>query len=167
MSSCCKAAGSHGNRNIRISMNRPIQRILAIAVGLVFLVTGVLKALDPSGFAIDIQNYRLIPWIPGVLLARYLPWLEILSGGALIFRIGYRGALLCAGLMLATFIVAHGSTRPRGLDVSCGCFGHGSYRYYWPVVIGDIILLAITFWLLKADFRRLSPILPARATTEA
>jgi hypothetical protein len=139
-------------------MSRPTQRIIAAAIGLLFLYTGGTKVIDPAGFAIDIQNYRLLPWTWGVLLALYLPWVEILCGAALLFRIGYRGALALAALLLAAFIGAYGSTRPRGLDIACGCFGHGVHRGYWQVVIGDAILLAVVLWLLKVDSRPLSPV---------
>jgi hypothetical protein len=140
-------------------MSRSSQRIIAAIIGLVFLVTGCLKAVDPAAFAIDIQNYRILPWTLGVLLALYLPWVEILCGAALLFHIGYRGALSIAAGLLGLFIVAYGSTRPRGLDIGCGCFGHGVHRGYWAVVIGDAVLLAIVIWLLKADFRPLSPVI--------
>ena len=136
-----------------------LKRIIAAIIGLIFLVTGCLKILDPAGFAIDIQNYRILPWTGGVLLALYLPWVEILCGAALLLHIAYRGALCIAALLLALFVVAYGSTRPRGLDIACGCFGHGIHRGYWPLLIGDTLLLATVIWLLKADSRPLSPVI--------
>jgi hypothetical protein len=140
-------------------MSRSSQRIIAALVGLVFLAAGMLKALNPAGFAIDIQNYRLIPWTWGVLLALYLPWVEIFCGAALVLRIGYRGGLCVSGFLCAVFVAAYGSTHPRGLDVACGCFGHGVHRGYWPVLIGDALLLATIIWLLRADFQPLSPVI--------
>ena len=139
-------------------MSRSSQRILAAIVGLIFLVTGCLKVLDPAAFAIDIQNYRILPWTGGVLLALYLPWVEILCGAALLLHRAYRGALWIAALLFALFIVAYGSTRFRGLDIACGCFGHGVHRGYWPVLIGDALLLAAVLCLLRADFHPLSPV---------
>jgi len=140
-------------------MSRSTQRIIAALIGIILLVAGVLKALDPASFAIDIQNYRLLPWTWGVLLALYLPWVEIFCGAALLFHFAYRGALSIAALLFATFVIAYGSTRLRGLDVACGCFGHGIHRGYWPVLIGDTLFLLIILWLLKADLRPLSPVI--------
>jgi hypothetical protein len=140
-------------------MSRSCQRILAALIGVIFVVAGFLKALDPAAFAIDIQNYRILPWTWGVVLALYLPWVEILSGAALVLHIAYRGALCIVGSLCALFVVAYGSTRPRGLDVACGCFGHGVHRGYWPVLIGDTLLLAMIIWLLRADFQPLSPLI--------
>jgi len=140
-------------------MNCLVQRILAAAVGLIFLVSGLIKAMNPAAFAIDIQNYRLLPWTWGVLLALYLPWVEILCAGALLLRIAYRGALAIAAVLLGTFIIAYGSTRPRGLDIACGCFGHGVHRGYWPLLIGDALLLGLVLWLIQRDLAPLAPVI--------
>jgi uncharacterized membrane protein len=140
-------------------MSRSSQRIIAAIIGLIFLVAGCLKAVNPAAFAADIQNYRLVPWTACVLMALYLPWLEILCGAALIFRVGYRGALCITAFLLASFIAAYGSTRPRGLDIACGCFGHDFHRGYWPLLIIDSLLCATVVWLIRADFQPLSPVL--------
>jgi hypothetical protein len=145
-------------------MSRSSQRIMAAVIGLLFLLAGGLKAIDPAGFAVDIQNYRILPWTWDVLAALYLPWVEIVCGAALLFRAAYRGALFITATLLGVFIIAYGSTLPRGLDIGCGCFGHGIHRGYWPVVIGDTVLFAIVLWLLKADFRPLSPVVRRHAT---
>jgi len=142
-------------------MSRTTQRIIAGLIGLILLAAGCLKVLDPADFAVDIQNYRLVPWTWGVLLALYLPWVEILCGGALLLHRAYRGALCITAGLFAVFVAAYGSTRLRGLDVACGCFGHGVHRGYWPVLIVDTLLLATVIWLLKAEFRPLSPVIRA------
>jgi len=142
-------------------MTRSPKRIIAILIGLLLLVAGCLKIRDPAAFAIVILNYRILPWTGGVLLALYLPWLEVLCGAALIFHKAYRGALCIAASLFAVFVIAYGSTRPRGLDVECGCFGHGVHRGYWPLIIVDTLLLATIIWLLRADLRPLSPVIRA------
>ena len=143
-------------------MTRPTQHIAAAIPGLIFLGFGLVKILDPAAFAIDIRNYRLLPWSFSVLVALYLPWIEILCGAALLLHVAYRGALCMVGGLLTLFIVAYGSTRLRGLDVACGCFGHGVHGVYWPVLIIDPLLLVLVIWLLRADFRPLSPVIRAR-----
>jgi hypothetical protein len=85
-----------------------------------------LSLLDPVGFARDIDNYKLLPWPVAVALGLYLPWLEILSGLALVTRRLYRGALLILTLLTTVFIAASIIAKARGLDISCGCFGHVS-----------------------------------------
>src|SRR5438477_8904903 len=78
-----------------------VWRILDFVVGALFIYAGVVKVLDPIGFAIDIDNYKILPWSVGVRLAFYLPWLEILCGIALVTRRLYAGALsILTGLMV-------------------------------------------------------------------
>lgn len=139
-------------------MSRSSQRIIAAAIGLVFLAAGILKLIDPAEFAITILNYHILPWTAAGLLAVYLPWLEVICGAALVLRVGYRGALCVTAGLCAMFVIAYGSTRLRGLDVECGCFGHGVHRGFWLVIIMDTALLCALVWLLKADLRPLSPV---------
>jgi putative oxidoreductase len=142
-----------------IEMSRSSQRIASALIGLVFIVAGAIKILDPASFAIDILNYRLLPWTWDVVLALYLPWLEVIVGGALLFHKAYRGALCVVAGLLTAFIPAYASTRPRGLDVACGCFGHGVHRGYWPTLIIDALMLALAVWLIRADSQPLSPVI--------
>jgi hypothetical protein len=93
-----------------------------------------------------------------VMVALFLPWVEIVCGAALMLNIAYRGALFLTAGMLATFVVGFGSTRPRGLDIACGCFGHGVHRGYWPLLVTDSLLFLVVAWLIRADLRPLSPV---------
>ena len=40
-------------------------RIVALIVGGIFIYAGVIKAIDPLRFAIDIDNYKMLPWAIG------------------------------------------------------------------------------------------------------
>jgi hypothetical protein len=101
-------------------------RILDFVIGGVFIVAGVIKVLHPLQFAYDIANYDAVPWTIGVRLAFYLPWLEIIAGVSLILRRFYAGALIVILGLTLMFIGAILSARVRGIDISCGCFGHAS-----------------------------------------
>jgi len=118
-------------------------RILDVVVGGIFVYAGVLKVLDPVQFGLDIDNYKSLPWFISVRLAFYLPWLEILCGLAVIFRFLYRGGLsILTGLVLI-FIGATIAARVRGLDITCGCFGHASQNWSFPQHMAiDLLLLA-------------------------
>lgn len=127
-------------------------RILAILVGAIFVYAGVLKVWDPVRFAGDIQNYHVLPWVLNLPLALYLPWLEIFCGLALIFRRWYSGALaLLLGLLLV-FIAASIAAKARGIDITCGCFGHVSDQlsFAWHLVL-VFALFAGVVALLKWD----------------
>jgi hypothetical protein len=122
-----------------------IWRILDFIIAAIFIYAGVLKALDPVQLAHDIDHYKILPWTVGVALAFYLPWLEIFSGLALIFRLFYRGALSILTVLVVVFLVATVGAKVRGLDITCGCFGHASQNWSFPTHLAlDLgILLAL------------------------
>ena len=131
-------------------LRQTLMRIVAILIGGIFIYAGAIKALDPVGFAIDIDNYKTLPWTIGVALAFYLPWLEIFCGLALIFRVFYRGGLSILTALLCVFIVASVVAKARGLDISCGCFGHPgkNLNFAWHLAI-DLVLLSGLVLLLR------------------
>ena len=128
-----------------------VWRIAAVIVGGVFIYAGAIKALDPVRFASDIDNYKILPWVISVRLAFYLPWLEILCGFALILRRLYLGGLSILTALVAVFLVATIAAKVRGLDVTCGCFGHASQHWSFSGHLAlDLVILAA---LLALYFR--------------
>jgi putative oxidoreductase len=128
-----------------------VWRILAIIVGALFVYAGAVKVWDPVRFAGDIQNYHVLPWVVNLPLAFYLPWLEIFCGLALIFRRLYSGALTILLGLLVVFIGASIAAKARGIDISCGCFGHVSDQlsFAWHLVLDFAILAAVaTLWFV-------------------
>lgn len=119
-------------------------RIVDLIVGGIFIYAGAIKALDPVRFGLDIDNYKTLPWFVSVRLAFYLPWLEIFCGLALIFRFLYRGGLSILTALMAVFIGATIAAKMRGLDITCGCFGHASknWNFSTHLVLDLLILLA-------------------------
>lgn len=118
-----------------------------LILGAVFLWAGVVKARDPVAFSWDIEGYGVIWGSAAALAALYLPWLEIITGGALVFRRPVRGALIIAAVMLGVFLVALVQAWARGLDVHCGCFGASgaSGRYAWWIARDLALLGACAF----------------------
>jgi putative oxidoreductase len=104
-------------------------RIVDLIVAGIFIYAGVLKTLDPIRFGGDIDNYKILPWPIGVGLAFYLPWLEIFCGIALILRRLYLGGLSILAALTSAFIIATVAAKVRGLDITCGCFGHASQNW--------------------------------------
>jgi uncharacterized membrane protein YphA (DoxX/SURF4 family) len=132
------------------SFRRFFWRAVAIVIGGLFIYAGVVKVIDPVEFARDIDNYKMLPWQMNVWLALYLPWLEIFCGIALIARVLYQGAALILTLLMALFVVITIVAKARGLDISCGCFGHASkyLSFAWHLVL-DFLLLGGLVLLLK------------------
>ena len=127
-----------------------MKRIVAILIGGLFIYAGAVKIIDPVEFARDIDNYKMLPWQPSVWLALYLPWLEIFCGLALITRVFFRGGVFIVTALMSLFIIASIAAKARGLDVSCGCFGHASkyLNFSWHLVL-DFLLLGGLLLLWK------------------
>jgi len=118
-------------------------RIVALIIGGIFIYAGVVKAMDPVAFANDIDNYKILPWPLVVRLAFYLPWLELLCGLALILRFFYRGGLFILTGLTFVFIAASVIAKVRGLDITCGCFGHASKNWNFSGHLAlDLAILA-------------------------
>ena len=107
-------------------------RGLGVIIGGIFVYAGIVKALDPVQFGLDIDNYKMLPWFASVRLAFYLPWIEVLCGLALIFGFLFRGGLTILTLLVSVFIGATIAAKARGLDITCGCFGHASQHWSFP-----------------------------------
>lgn len=116
--------------------------VLRLLVGGAFIYAGSLKALDPAGFAQAVDNFRLLPYPLSCAIGVYLPWLEILAGAALVIGIFRAGATLLLGGLLVAFLVVLASAWARGLDISCGCFGHSTGNgHLWKSIVLDIAIL--------------------------
>jgi putative oxidoreductase len=124
-----------------------IRALVRIALGGLFIFAGVTKAYDPGAFAIEIQRYNLIPWLPGALAAVYLPWLEILVGALLVVKRFERGTLLLITCLLLVFTFALASATVRGLGIDCGCFGKAfaATGTIFPLVRNVLLLAGVAF----------------------
>ena len=147
----------HRTSNIELPSNvgslgvwRVLSRILDFVLAGIFIYAGALKAYDPVQFASDIDNYKLLPWPVSVALAFYLPWLEIFCALGLVFRFLYRGALSILTASIVVFTLATIAAKVRGLDITCGCFGHASQHWSFPAHLATnlailVALLALFF----------------------
>lgn len=139
---------------MQLSSNRVLfvlARILAIVVGLVFLLAAVLKALDPVSFQEQIAAYGIFPD-----LSAFAAWTLI------IFEVGLATALVVNFLprivpflvmgMLLFFIGITLYGMSIGLGANCGCFGNLVHRGPEQVIIEDALMIvalvfaAIVLW---------------------
>jgi uncharacterized membrane protein YphA (DoxX/SURF4 family) len=103
---------------------RAIVLVLRLVVAAVFLAASLPKIADPTSFATDIDNYRMVPDALIGPMAIGLPLLETVVGIALVTGVHARGASIVAAAMLVTFAIAMVQAIARGIDLDCGCFGH-------------------------------------------
>ena len=167
--------------NIKHQRSHIVWRIVDLILGAMFIFAGITKILNldqliadlqhlrfasafadlgnlslasPAEFASDIDNYKILPWPASVALAFYLPWLEILCALGLVFRFFYRGALSILSASIVVFTLATIAAKVRGLDITCGCFGHASQNWSFPAHL--VTNLAILAGLLLLSFKATS-----------
>jgi uncharacterized membrane protein YphA (DoxX/SURF4 family) len=116
-----------------------------------------LSVSSPAEFASGIDNFKLVPWPVSVALAFYLPWLEIFCGLGLVFRLLYRGALTLLITLMGVFTLAITAAKVRGLDITCGCFGHASQHWSFPSHLATnlaILTGLVVLWFKAAAKQR-------------
>ena len=109
-----------------------------------------LSLANPAEFASGIDNFKILPWPVSVALAFYLPWLEIFCALALVFRFLYRGALAILSASIVVFTLAIVAAKVRGLDITCGCFGHASQHWSFPSHLAtnlSILAALLALWV--------------------
>ena len=135
---------------------------LRIAIAGIFIAAGVMKIWDfaharpaTPDFTIAIQHYELLSPDLAVLLAVYLPWLEVIAAIALFTRRLALGAAAAMLGMSAMFLAAIGSASWRGLNIACGCFGKDEATTdYRMLILRDLALLTAVAVLFLHEWRR-------------
>jgi len=98
-------------------------RVAQLVIGVLFIVAALAKLGDLAAFAEQIHNFRILPLAAENLVAATLPWIELVAGLALVFRVQPRSGAWVVGGMTAVFTLAVIAAWIRGLDIECGCFG--------------------------------------------
>jgi uncharacterized membrane protein YphA (DoxX/SURF4 family) len=144
-----------GATSIKYQRSDILWRVVDLIVAGIFIYAGALKAFDPVQFASDIDNYKILPWPVSVALAFYLPWLEIFCALGLVFQFLYRGALSILSASIVVFTLATITAKVRGLDITCGCFGHASQNWSFSSHLATnlAILAGLLVLLFKATSR--------------
>ena len=137
-----------------LDLDHLIADLQHLRVANAFADVGQLSFASPAEFASDIDNFKILPWPVSVALAFYLPWLEIFCALGLVFRFLYRGALSILSASIVVFTLATIAAKARGLDITCGCFGHASQHWSFPAHL--LTNLAILAALLLLSFKATS-----------
>ena len=66
--------------------------LIRLVLAAVFIYAGVIKIANPSGFVENIDNYQILPYLLVTIVALILPWVEVITGLALIFGRWLHGA---------------------------------------------------------------------------
>ena len=130
-----------------------IGTLARLGLAAVFLVSGVLKAVDPDATYVAVRAYDVLPRAGVALVAGVLPWLEIALGLVLLAGVATRvAAAVCAALLLV-FVAGVTQAWARGLSIDCGCFGGGGavdpdQTAYGTELLRDTGFLLMAAWLV-------------------
>jgi uncharacterized membrane protein YphA (DoxX/SURF4 family) len=138
----------------RIDRIRLIGLALRVFLGGAFLYAAWLKLREPwMLFAMAVDAYKLLPQWAVILVARTLPWAELLLGLLLIAGRWIRFTSAAASALLAGFLATMAFSYLKGMQIDCGCFGSGD-----PIsprtLARDSGLLAAALLLTMMSFRR-------------
>jgi uncharacterized membrane protein YphA (DoxX/SURF4 family) len=134
---------------------RILEWALRLGLGGIFIYAGIAKLGDVQQFYLDIHHFELTPSDVSMVFAVFLPWLEIVLGVALVVRRLYLGAIGLCALLALVFLGAIGSAWWRGLDITCGCFGHENNASNFPRHLAlNGAMLAATMGLAWLERRR-------------
>ncbi len=132
----------------RLFGTRLLNCLLRLLLGAVFVFAGAIKILDPEKFAVDVYNYRMLPYDMINSFAIALPWVEVVAGLLLVLGIWVRASALVISGLTVMFFIAISQAVARGLNIECGCFGtaEGS-KVGIKAMAWDGLLMAIAAWL--------------------
>lgn len=150
-SSSLPTAGSRWRRVLTSPWLVVLARLL---VGGLFVFAGVSKLLLPhEEVVVMIEQYTVIPKALAPLIATGLPWVELISGTALVIGFFTTTATLAVALQLIAFCLLMVVILVLGIEIEdCGCFGQwGWHETPLQVLIRDLIMLAL---LLPVLMRR-------------
>jgi uncharacterized membrane protein YphA (DoxX/SURF4 family) len=119
----------------------------------VWLVSGLLKAVDPDQTYVAVRAYDVLPDAGVEVVAALLPWVELALGVLLLAGIGTRLVAALSAALLVVFIAGVAQAWARGLSIDCGCFGGGGAvepgeTTYVQELVRDAGFLLMAGWLV-------------------
>ena len=135
---------------------RPLDVVGALArLGLaaVWLVSGLLKAMDPDQTYVAVRAYDVLPDAGVEVVAAFLPWVELALGVLLLAGVGTRLVAALSAVLLVVFVAGVAQAWVRGLSIDCGCFGGGGAvepgeTTYLQELLRDAGFLLMAGWLV-------------------
>ncbi|HEX5135636.1 MAG TPA: MauE/DoxX family redox-associated membrane protein [Planctomycetota bacterium] len=115
-----------------------------IALGVVLLAAGALKAADPSVAILTVGAYGILPPKLSLAVGFLLPGVEIAAGAALVTGFLLRGAAMLGAVLAIVFLFVTAWAQLKSLDITCGCFGPLSRAIdaRWVTALIDVLMLA-------------------------
>lgn len=129
---------------------KSVKRICAVLLGLVLLLAGLLKLMDPVGAGLVMEDYyyflHLDMLAPAAkLMGVIFAMLEALLGAALLAGVWPKFTGLVAALVLAFFTVLTLVLWLSDADMDCGCFGEAIHLTQFQSFIKNVVLCLLWF----------------------
>ncbi len=105
-----------------ITSNSWIEVAARWILGLTFIYASFHKIASPADFAKIVYGYDLFPALFINLIAVIIPFLELITGLALVFGCYPRSAAIIVNGMLMAYIIVVTINLIRGHEFDCGCF---------------------------------------------
>jgi uncharacterized membrane protein YphA (DoxX/SURF4 family) len=130
-----------------------IGTVARFGLAAVFLVSGLLKAVDPDQTYIAVRAYDVLPDVGVEVVAALLPWVELALGLLLLAGVGTRLVAALSAALLLVFVAGVVQAWARGLSIDCGCFGGGGAvepgeTTYVQELLRDAGFLLMAGWLV-------------------
>jgi uncharacterized membrane protein YphA (DoxX/SURF4 family) len=122
-------------------------------IGLILLLAGVSKLIAVSRFVEAVRGYKLLPEAAVGVVAKLLPWWEVLAGAWLLAGVVRVWAARSALFLFLLFAAAISINLLRGRRyISCGCFGPGKGRRIgWGLVGRNLLLSSMAALVVRAE----------------
>jgi uncharacterized membrane protein YphA (DoxX/SURF4 family) len=144
-------AGSTRRRRARLL--DVIGTLARLGLAMVWIVSGVIKLLDPGQTYLAVKAYDVLPTAMVGPVADALPLVELCLGMLLLVGIGVRFTAVLSTALLLVFVLALSQAWMRGLTIECGCFGGGGEvaagdTRYGRELFRDAVFLTLAGWLV-------------------
>ena len=145
-------------------MNTMFRKCCSIAVGLVYVASGLLKIMDPVGTGLIVEAYFRFMHIPeSALMAKILGVvlgaLETAVGFAAVFCVWPRITRWIMLGMQSAFTLLSLALVIWNPQMHCGCFGEAIHLTHWQTFIKNIVLMGMLWFayfpLLEATMTKI------------
>ncbi len=128
--------------------------ISRIVVALVFIFSGIVKCIDPTGTAIKIDDYFVawsmeVPFAVSMVLSVVQSVVEFAVGAMLLVRSWHKSASWCALLFMVLYMPLTLYIAIANPVTDCGCFGDAVKMTNWQTFFKNLVLLPMTILLVR------------------
>jgi len=152
--------------------NRWLELVARWLLGVLFVYASYHKIVAPAEFAKILYGYGLFPGEIINLIAIILPFVELVTGCALITGVYARSAALIIMGMLVLFISFIAINLARGHEFDCGCFSANESNPFftgtpWGALGRDFILIFLGLYVFKFKHDRTRILIAKRNSSVA